>query len=56
VQTTGIIASRVIEAVPDAPFPPRPYTWSQEIAAQTDSAGRFTLRGVSLGIVDVDSF
>jgi hypothetical protein len=52
---TGVIAGRVITAVTEAPVVGATVrVIGQELAVQTDDAGRFTLRGVRTGIVALD--
>ncbi|MDX2184601.1 MAG: carboxypeptidase regulatory-like domain-containing protein [Gemmatimonadaceae bacterium] len=52
---TGIITGRVITAVTEAPVVGATIrVLGQELAVQTDDAGRFALRGVRTGIVSLD--
>lgn len=54
-QATGIIAGRVINATTEAPIEAAAVrVVGQELATQTDSTGRFTLRGVRVGIVIIE--
>jgi hypothetical protein len=52
---TGVISGRVTAAVTEAPLIGATVrVLAQEAAAQTDSSGRFTLRGVRAGIVRIE--
>jgi outer membrane receptor protein involved in Fe transport len=52
---TGVIAGRVIRAVTEAPVPGAIVRVSGTgLATQSDSLGRFTLRGVATGIVSLE--
>lgn len=52
---TGSITGRVLEAVTEAPVSGATIrVLGQEVAVQSDAAGRFTLRGVRVGIVTVE--
>lgn len=52
---TGTIVGRVLEAVTEAPIAGATVrVVGQEVATQTDAAGRFALRGVRVGIVSIE--
>jgi hypothetical protein len=52
---TGVISGRVIDGITEAPIPAATVrVVGQEVAAQTDEGGRFTLRGVRTGIVAIE--
>jgi hypothetical protein len=52
---TGVISGRVITAATEAPIVGASVrVTAQDVAAQTDSLGRFTLRGVRVGVVQLD--
>ncbi len=52
---TGVIGGRVIEAVTEAPIGSATVrVLGQDVVAQSDAAGRFTLRGVTIGIVTIE--
>lgn len=52
---TGAITGRVLEAVTEAPVSGATIrVLGQELAVQSDAAGRFTLRGVRVGIATVE--
>jgi hypothetical protein len=52
---TGTLSGRVVEAVTEAPVAGASIrVVGREVAAQSDAAGRFTLRGVPVGIVSVE--
>ena len=55
VGSTGTIAGRLTEALTEAPVGGATVRIvGQEVATQSDSSGRFTLRGVRLGIVTIE--
>lgn len=53
--TTGVIVGRIVEALTEAPIAGATVrVLDQDVAVQSDAAGRFTLRGVRQGIVTLD--
>lgn len=54
-EATGVITGRILEAVTEAPISGATVrVIGQPSAVQSDSAGRFTLRGVRVGIVSIE--
>lgn len=54
-QAVGTVTGRIVEAVTEAPVAGATVrVVGQEVAVQSDAAGRFTLRGVRVGIVTIE--
>lgn len=54
-QAVGTVTGRIVEAVTEAPVASATVrVVGQEVAVQSDAAGRFTLRGVRVGIVTIE--